>query len=48
VTFLVRQGRAAVLRERGCARRMGEQTVLEPKLVSAAELTAPFDLVVLT
>jgi len=49
VTFLVRQGRAAVLRERGLRIvGMGEQTVLEPKLVSAAELTAPFDLVVLT
>jgi len=38
-----------VLRERGLRIvGMGEQTVLEPKLVSAAELTAPFDLVVLT
>lgn len=49
VTFLVRPGRAAVLRERGLRIvGMGEQTVLEPKLATAPELTAPFDLVVLT
>jgi len=49
VTFLVRPGRAAVLRERGLRIvGAGEQTVLEPKLVTAAELTAAFDLVMLT
>jgi len=49
VTFLVRPGRAAVLRERGLRIvGVGGDTVLEPKLVSAAELTAPYDLVVVT
>jgi 2-dehydropantoate 2-reductase len=49
VTFLVRPGRAAALRERGLRiTGLGEQTVLEPKLVQAREVTAPYDLVVLT
>ncbi|HEX4249038.1 MAG TPA: ketopantoate reductase family protein [Pseudonocardia sp.] len=49
VTFLVRPGRAAVLRKRGLRiRGLGKETVLEPKLVLAHEVTAPYDVVVLT
>jgi 2-dehydropantoate 2-reductase len=46
VTFLVRPGRASVLRERGL--RIvggGERTVIEPKLVLAGELDGPFDVI---
>jgi 2-dehydropantoate 2-reductase len=49
VTFLVREGRAAVLRERGLRIvGLGEQTVLEPKLVTADTIDGPYDLVLLT
>jgi 2-dehydropantoate 2-reductase len=48
VTFLVRPGRAAVLRERGL-RIVGadEHTVIEPKLVLADQLDGPFDVILL-
>ncbi|MGW4485223.1 2-dehydropantoate 2-reductase [Amycolatopsis sp. NPDC004368] len=49
VTFLVRPGRAAALMERGLRiTGLGEETVLTPKLVTAAELTGPYDLVLFT
>ncbi|HET6502152.1 MAG TPA: 2-dehydropantoate 2-reductase [Amycolatopsis sp.] len=49
VTFLVRPGRAAVLRERGLRiTGLGEDEVLEPNLVTAAELAEPYDLVLLS
>lgn len=49
VTFLVRPARAAVLRERGL-RVVGrdEEWVLTPRLVTADELTGPYDLVLLS
>lgn len=48
VTFLVRPGRAAVLRERGL-RIVGpdEHTVIEPRLVLADQLDGPFDVILL-
>ena len=49
VTFLVRAGRARTLRERGLRIvGLGEQTVLEPKLVTADTVEGPYDLVLLT
>jgi 2-dehydropantoate 2-reductase len=49
VTFLVRSARAALLRQRGLrVVGLGEQLELEPKLALAADLTAPFDLVLVT
>ena len=49
VTFLVREGRARTLRERGLRIvGLGEQTVLEPKLVTASTIEGPYDLVLLT
>ncbi|MEY9931723.1 2-dehydropantoate 2-reductase [Catenulispora sp. GP43] len=49
VTFLVREGRARTLRERGLRIvGLGEQTVLEPKLVTADAVEGPYDLVLLT
>ncbi len=49
VTFLVRPRRAAVLRERGLRIvGLGEEQVIEPKLVTAAELTAPYDLILMS
>jgi 2-dehydropantoate 2-reductase len=49
VTFLVRAGRARVLRERGLRIvGLGEQTVLEPEVVTADALEGPYDLVLLT
>ncbi|MFE4620318.1 ketopantoate reductase family protein [Streptomyces sp. NPDC056747] len=49
VTFLVRPARAAALRERGL-RVVGrdEEWVLTPRLVTADELTGPYDLVLLS
>lgn len=49
VTFLVRPGRARVLRERGLRIvGLGEQTVLHPQLVTADAVEGPYDLVLLT
>jgi len=49
VTFLVREGRARTLRERGLRIvGLGEQTVLEPELVTADTIEGPYDLVLLT
>ncbi|MCZ4124706.1 2-dehydropantoate 2-reductase [Streptomyces sp. H39-S7] len=49
VTFLVRPNRAAALRERGLRLTgLGEEEVITPQLVTAAELTAPYDLVLLS
>jgi 2-dehydropantoate 2-reductase len=49
VTFLVREGRARTLRERGLRIvGLGEQTVLEPELVTAGTIDGPYDLVLLT
>lgn len=49
VTFLVREGRARTLRERGLRIvGLGEQTVLEPALVTADTIEGPYDLVLLT
>lgn len=49
VTFLVREGRARTLRERGLRIvGLGEETVLEPKLVTADTVDGPYDLVLLT
>src|SRR5258707_10923208 len=49
VTFLVRPARAALLRERGLGVvGLGEHLELERKLALAADLTAPFDLVLVT
>ncbi|MEU1864014.1 2-dehydropantoate 2-reductase N-terminal domain-containing protein [Streptomyces gardneri] len=49
VTFLVRPARAAALRERGL-RVVGrdEEWVVAPRLVTADELTGPYDLVLLS
>lgn len=49
VTFLVREGRARTLRERGLRIiGLGEQTVLEPRLVTADSIEGPYDLVLVT
>ncbi|WP_031075787.1 ketopantoate reductase family protein [Streptomyces sp. NRRL WC-3742] len=49
VTFLVREGRARVLRERGLRIvGLGEETVIEPQLVTAGGIEGPYDLVLLT
>ena len=49
VTFLVREGRAAVLRQRGLRiTGLGREDVIEPKLVTAPDLDGPFDLVLVT
>lgn len=49
VTFLVRPNRAAALRERGLRLTgLGEEEVITPQLVTAAELTTPYDLVLLS
>ncbi|MFF1384292.1 ketopantoate reductase family protein [Arthrobacter sp. NPDC058288] len=49
VTFLVREGRAATLRRRGLRiTGLGREDVLEPRLVTAAGLDAPYDLVLVT
>ena len=49
VTFLVREGRARTLRERGLRIvGLGEETVLEPKLVTADTVDGPYALVLLT
>jgi 2-dehydropantoate 2-reductase len=49
VTFLVREGRARTLRERGLRIvGLGERTVLEPKLVTAGGIEGRYDLVLLT
>ncbi|MFB7591655.1 ketopantoate reductase family protein [Streptomyces sp. NPDC056169] len=49
VTFLVRPARAAALRERGLrVLAPGEQWMLTPPLVTADELTGPYDLVLLS
>ncbi|MFI6154466.1 ketopantoate reductase family protein [Kitasatospora sp. NPDC051170] len=49
VTFLVREGRARVLRERGLRIvGLGEETVIEPRLVTAGGIDGPYDLVLLT
>jgi 2-dehydropantoate 2-reductase len=46
VTFLVRPKRAEVLRERGLRIvGLGRELILEPRLVTAAELAEPYDLV---
>lgn len=48
VTFLVRPGRATVLRERGLRIvGAGEPMIIEPKLVLADELDGPFDVILL-
>ncbi|GLW30604.1 2-dehydropantoate 2-reductase [Actinoplanes regularis] len=48
VTFLVRPGRAAQLRERGLRiTGLGPDVVLDPRLVTAAEVDRPYDLVLL-
>ncbi|MEU5217024.1 ketopantoate reductase family protein [Streptomyces sp. NPDC020807] len=50
VTFLVRPARAAALRERGLrvvGREAGDEWAVEPRLVTADELTGPYDLVLL-
>lgn len=49
VTFLVRPRRAAVLRERGLRIvGQGDDHIIEPTLVTSADLTAPYDLVLLS
>ncbi|MEU4495482.1 ketopantoate reductase family protein [Streptomyces sp. NPDC023998] len=49
VTFLVRPRRAATLRERGLRiTGLGEEEVIAPQLVTAPELSAPYDLVLLS
>ncbi|MFI9100149.1 ketopantoate reductase family protein [Streptomyces fildesensis] len=49
VTFLVRTERAAALRERGLRiTGLGEEEVITPRLITAAELTTPYDLVLLS
>ncbi|MDO3703175.1 2-dehydropantoate 2-reductase [Micromonospora sp. C28SCA-DRY-2] len=49
VTFLVRPGRAGVLRERGLRiTGLGEQTVLTPRLLTAAEIDGHYDLVLVS
>ncbi|WP_028921145.1 ketopantoate reductase family protein [Pseudonocardia acaciae] len=48
VTFLVRPGRAAVLRERGLRIvGLGENTVLEPRLLLADQIDGPYDVILL-
>jgi 2-dehydropantoate 2-reductase len=47
VTFLVRPGRAAVLRERGLRLTGVDDEVITPHMVTAAELDAPYDVVLL-
>ena len=49
VTFLVREGRASQLRERGLRiTGLGEDETVEPTLVTAREIDGPYDLVILT
>lgn len=49
VTFLVREGRARTLRERGLRIvGLGEETVLKPALVTADTIEGTYDLVLLT
>ena len=49
VTFLVRERRAAQLRERGLRiTGLGEDETVEPTLVTAGEIDGPYDLVILT
>lgn len=49
VTFLVRPRRAAALRERGLRLTgAGEDEVLTPRLITADEITEPYDLVLLS
>ncbi len=49
VTFLVREGRAAVLRERGLRiSGLGQDQRIEPQIVTAGQLGGPFDVVVVT
>ncbi|MDJ0344738.1 2-dehydropantoate 2-reductase [Streptomyces sp. H10-C2] len=49
VTFLVRPRRAATLRERGLRiTGLGGQEVIAPQLVTATELSSPYDLVLLS
>lgn len=49
VTFLVRPRRAATLRERGLRiTGLGQEEVITPRLVTADELSSPYDLVLLS
>lgn len=49
VTFLVRPKRAAALRERGLRiTGVGDDLAVDPKLVTASDLTAPYDLILLS
>ncbi|GAA0389908.1 2-dehydropantoate 2-reductase [Acrocarpospora corrugata] len=49
VTFLVRSGRARVLRERGLRIvGLGETTTLNPRTILTGEITSPFDLILLS
>lgn len=49
VTFLVREGRAATLRRRGLRiTGLGREDVIEPRLVTAADLDGPYDVVLVT
>ena len=49
VTFLVRERRAAQLRERGLRiTGLGEDETVEPTLATAGEIDGPYDLVILT
>ncbi|WP_371785715.1 ketopantoate reductase family protein [Streptosporangium subroseum] len=49
VTFLVRPGRARLLRERGLRIvGLGEKTTLTPRTILTGEITSPFDLVLLS
>ncbi|WP_027945017.1 2-dehydropantoate 2-reductase [Amycolatopsis taiwanensis] len=49
VTFLVRPRRAALLRERGLRiTGLGENEILRPELVTAAELAEPYDVVLVS
>ncbi|MFI7430869.1 ketopantoate reductase family protein [Micromonospora sp. NPDC049836] len=49
VTFLVRPGRAEVLRERGLRiTGLGDDTVLTPRLVTAATVDGPYDVVLVS
>ncbi|KIS25720.1 2-dehydropantoate 2-reductase [Arthrobacter sp. SPG23] len=49
VTFLVREGRAATLRGRGLRiTGLGREDVIEPRLVTAADLAGPYDVVLVT
>ncbi|NMO51327.1 ketopantoate reductase family protein [Actinoplanes sp. TBRC 11911] len=48
VTFLVRPGRAATLRERGLRiKSPGSETVVQPRLITADRVDGPYDLVVI-